>query len=42
MRLPLPAVFGSVEPAMGLPVPFQRASAWRVVMPMSKQVPVQE
>src|SRR5690606_7723868 len=37
---PLPAVFGSSEPAYGSPLCSKRCSAARVALPMSKQVPV--
>ncbi len=42
IRLPLPAVCGSEEPPKGSPVWTNRASASRVVMPMSKHVFVDE
>ena len=42
IRLPLPALIGSVDPANGSPVFCHRARACRVVIPMSKQSPVQE
>ena len=39
---PLPALRGSVEPAIGSPVCTYRSSAWLVVSPMSTHRPVQE
>ena len=39
---PLPASSAAVEPAKGSPVRPKLARARWVVMPMSKQVPVQE
>lgn len=42
IKEPLPAEFGSVDPASGSPLRCQRDSAELTVMPISKQVPVQE
>jgi hypothetical protein len=39
---PLPLLFGSVDPARITPIDLQRCSACRVVVPISKQLPVQE